>query len=202
MLTRNITRRGLILGGLALTAAFIGGCGGRGRPADPLPSVDLTTFPAGLGRGYPLATLEGADNREAGVQPGDTAPNFRLQLDNGDGLYLRDLVGRPVLINFWATWCGPCRLEMPDIVRHAQTDPDLVVVAVNVQEEVAQIEPFAQDFAMELPIARDANGEISNLYEVRGMPTTYFVDREGKVNAVWAGALSPARLEEMLAAIL
>ena len=194
------TRRRFLIGSLALAAA-LAGCG-RGQGGAPLPSVDLATFPAGLGRGFPLATLEGADNTGTGTGAGRKVPNFRIQLDGGDGLYLHDLVGRPVLINFWATWCGPCRLEMPDIVHHAATTPDLVVVAVNVQEALDQIRPFAEDFAMELPVVRDADGDIADLFNVRGMPTSYFVDREGTISTVWQGVLTPDRLEELLGKIL
>ncbi len=197
------TRRTFLLGAMGIAAAaHISACGGRTDAAGVLPSVDLAGFPAGLGRGYPVATLEGVDNSDTGTRPGATAPNFRMQLESGEGLYLKDLVGRPVLINFWATWCGPCRLEMPDIVRQASLHPDLVVIAVNVQEAIDQIAPFAEDFAMELPIARDVDGKLSDLFEVRGMPTTYFIDRDGKISTVWVGVLTPAKLEEFLELIL
>jgi thiol-disulfide isomerase/thioredoxin len=202
-MTVQSTRRTFLLGSLALAVtALMPGCAGGNQPAAPLPSVDLAAFPAGLGRGYPLVKLEGVDNAATGARAGDTVPNFRMQLESGEGLYLHDLMGRPLLINFWATWCGPCRLEMPDIVRQSAAQPDLVVVAVNVQEKLDQIAPFAEDFNMQLPIARDADGALSNLFEVRGMPTTYFVDRQGKITTVWAGVLTPTKLEDFLAPIL
>src|SRR5690606_21373526 len=108
----------------------------------PQPSVTLDAFPTELGRGFPTGNLTGADNSAAGIDVGDTAPNFRMQLDDAKGLYLSDLVGRPILINFWATWCGPCRLEMPEIVHYADTAGDLLVIAINVQEELEPVAAF------------------------------------------------------------
>lgn len=184
-------------------AAALSACGGRNSTsAQPLPSVDLATFPDGLGRGFPRATLDGISRPVTLRGSGDLAPNFRLQLDDGAGLYLHDLQGRPILINFWATWCGPCRLEMPDIVHHARVQPELVVIAVNVQETIDPIQAFAADFAMTMPIARDEDGKIRDLYAVRGMPTSVFIDRAGVVQTIWTGLLTPRKLDELLEGIL
>jgi thiol-disulfide isomerase/thioredoxin len=186
---------------LAPIAALLAACGSQSS-GPLLPSVSLDTFPTGLGRGFPLGTLEGADNSETGIEPGDRAPNFRMQLNEEQGLYLSDLVGRPVMVNFWATWCGPCRLEMPEIVQHANNTPELVVIAVNVQETEEPITAFAEDFTMTMPVVRDVDAKIRDLYEVRGMPTTVFIDRDGKVSTYREGVMSPRMLEELLAPIL
>ena len=182
-------------------AAFTAACN-RAKAGDPLPSVNLDTFPEGLGRGFPIGTLVGADNADTGINKGDTAPNFRMQLNDEQGLYLSDLVGRPVLINFWATWCGPCRLEMPEIVHHAETNADLIVLAINVQETEELVAAFAEDFEMKMPVVRDENAAIRDLYKVRGMPTSVFIDRAGKVSTYRPGVMSPKMLEELLAPIL
>jgi thiol-disulfide isomerase/thioredoxin len=188
---------------LLLLALALSGCGANPGAAAPpeAATVSVDALPEGLGRGYPLAAPVDGD-ANTGLEVGEHAPNFRLTLDDGRALSLHDLAGRPVLINFWATWCGPCRIEMPELVRTAEATPELVILAVNVQEELEQIEAFAGDFQMTMPIPRDAQGEIRNLYQVRGMPTSYFIDREGIIRAVWAGALSPNRLEELLGQIL
>lgn len=188
--------------GAAPIAAMLVACGGRNANVTPLASVDLSEFPTGLGRGYPRATLEGLGRPTPLRGTGVVAPNFRLQLDDGQGLYLHDLQGRPVLINFWATWCGPCRLEMPDIVHQSRTNGDLVVIAVNVQEPLDPIAAFAADFTMDMPIARDEEGAIRDLYAVRGMPTSIFIDRAGLVQTIYTGALSPSKLTELLMGIL
>ena len=196
--SRRTITRGLLVAPFALMLAACG----NDTPNEPLPSVSLDTFPTGLGRGFPVGNLRGVDNRATGLAAGDTAPDFRMQLSDDQGLYLSDLVGRPVLINFWATWCGPCRLEMPEIVRHADTNEDLLVIAINVQEGEEPVAAFARDFNMTMPVVRDVDAEIRDLYEVRGMPTSVFIDREGKIATYYEGVLSPRRLEELLASIL
>lgn len=162
--------------------------------------IELETLPAGLGRGYPVVELDAANTRPV-VGVGGEAPDFRLRLDDGRYVALHDLRGRPVLINFWATWCGPCRLEMPGILNHAQSNPDLVVLAVNVQETIAQVEPFVEEFQMTMPVVLDASGELRRLYQVRGMPTSVFIDARGKVAVIWAGMLSADLLQEIVADI-
>jgi thiol-disulfide isomerase/thioredoxin len=199
--TLPISRRAL-LQSLALfsLAGVMSACGSQN--SEPLPSVSLDTFPEGLGRGFPLGTLVGADNSATGINPGDIAPNFRMQLSDDQGLYLSDLIGRPILINFWATWCGPCRIEMPEIVHHAENTADLLVIAINVQEEEEPIAAFASDFHMTMPVVRDVDADIRDLYQVRGMPTSAFIDREGKIAAYREGVLTPSMLEEYLALIV
>lgn len=202
--TLAISRRTLLRGMLSVPlVAMLAACGNRGdQSGAPLPSVTLDTFPTGLGRGFPLGTLAGVDNSDTGINKGDMAPNFRLQLTGEQGLYLSDLVGRPLLINFWATWCGPCRLEMPEIVAHANKNPDLVVLAINVQEQQEAVAAFAGDFDMTMPVVRDADAEIRDLYRVGGMPTSVFIDRDGKVATYWMGVMSPSKLEELVTGIL
>jgi cytochrome c biogenesis protein CcmG, thiol:disulfide interchange protein DsbE len=196
------------MAGVLLVLALLVGCssarsaGDGQNPAGSVSSLLIEDFPEGLGRGYPLAVTAGIDNKGTGVNMSDTPPNFYLELEDGRKLSLHDLRGRPVMINFWATWCGPCRLEMPDIVRQSEAHKDLVVLAINVQEELEAIQPFAEDFTMSMPVVRDAGGDIRTLYELRGMPTSIFIDRQGKIAATWAGLLTPAQLEQMLEKIL
>lgn len=187
---------------LLIALAVLSGCGSNRNSAAAgiAPTVTLDEMPSGLGRGYPIATP--ANNDDTGIGIGDRAPNFRLTLDDGRTMTLHDMEGRPILINFWATWCGPCRIEMPEILRTANETPELVVLAVNVQEDLEPIQAFAADFDMAVVIPRDQDGDIRTLYQVRGMPMSYFIDRNGVIRAVWAGVLTPARLEELLNQIL
>jgi thiol-disulfide isomerase/thioredoxin len=198
LIPRRTILRGLLCAPLA---ALLIACGDQSQPSEPLPSVSFDTFPTELGRGFPAGTLAGADNSATGTSPGDVAPNFRLQLSDDQGLYLSDLGNRPILINFWATWCGPCRLEMPEIVHHATANTELLVIAINVQEQLSPIKAFAEDFNMTMPVVQDTDGEIRDLYQVRGMPTSIFIDREGKVSTYWEGVLSPSKLKEFLTLI-
>jgi thiol-disulfide isomerase/thioredoxin len=179
---------------------------GRGSTANELEAaasaITVDTLPEGLGRGFPIATVDDVDNRNTGVDTGELAPDFRLIFTDGRSLTLRDLQGRPVMLNFWATWCGPCRLEMPEIVQQSEAHGDLVVLAINVQEELEPIQAFTEDFHMSMPVVRDEAGGLRKLYQIRGMPTSVFINREGKIVKTWAGLLTPGLLAELLDDIL
>jgi thiol-disulfide isomerase/thioredoxin len=195
--------RSLLFVCLVLLAASIllAACGrDEGRSASG-PSIAVEDLPAGIGRGYAEVQAEG---KAAGAPPalGEPASDFRLVLDDGRSLSLQSLHGRPVLINHWATWCRPCRAEMPLLVQAARDHPDLVVIAANLQEARSQVEPFAAEFALDLPVVMDTNGALRDLYAVRGLPTTYAIDREGRIAGVHPGALDADDLEALLAKVL
>lgn len=164
-------------------------------------TITLEELPVGIGRGFPVASLSEIEGNRVIATQGEVAPNFRMVLDDGTYLSLADLQGRPVMINFWATWCGPCRVEMPDIVELANQDEELVVLAVNVQEELAQLEPFTKEFGMTMPVVRDSDAALRQLYDVRGMPTSVFIDREGQIDTIWRGFLTEDALEGFVAEI-
>lgn len=191
----------LLLGGWLLVGLVVAGCGWSGATAAEASNVTIDELPIGLGRGYLIAGLDGIDNDDAGLQYGEQAPNFRLQTDDGRHFSLADLQGRPVLINFWATWCPPCRREMPDIVKAATTHPQLVVLAVNVQEEHELVQAFAETFQMTIPVVRDAEGDVRDAYDVRGMPTSVFIDKKGRIATIWTGFLTPELLDKFVTGI-
>lgn len=201
--TRQPTRRhsdSFILAALLALLLLLGACSARPAPrAAPAAgdAITLAALPTSVGRGFPTAQLD-QSAQAGGLAEGETPPNFQLLLDDGRRLSLQDLRGQPVLINFWATWCGPCRLEMPEIVQVAATNDDLVVLAINVQETMEQIQPFAEEFQMMLPVVRDTDGALRNLYEVRGMPTSVFIDRKGKIFTIWTGVLTGKLLQDLL----
>ena len=168
-------------------------------PSENAPSdfnaTPLEEFPAELGSGFPVAdrVAEG----DTGV--GDPAPNFAFILADGRGADLASLRGKPVVLNFWATWCGPCRAEMPDLVALHEGNADVVVLEVNVREELAAIEDFAAEFGMTMPVVLDQEGEIGRAYGVRNMPTTVFIKADGTIGARWPGFLAGEQLTEFVA---
>jgi len=166
--------------------------------------MTVDELPLGLGQGYLLAGLDEMEADQTGLQQGDLAPNFQLQVDDGRHLSLRDLQGRPVLLNFWTTECGHCRAGMAQLVdtaNHQATSDELVVLAVNMQEELQQIRPFTEKMAMTMPIVLDSDGALRQQYAIKGTPTSVFIDKEGKIAAVWSGVPSKKFLKKFLSEI-
>lgn len=193
----------LLLAALSALALFISACGG-GAQADAagVQTIAFESLPEGMGRGYPVVSLEGIDNAKNGTDSGDHAADFVLTLEDGSQLRLSDLQGRPVMLNFWATWCPPCRQEMPDIIKAYETaDNDLVVLSINERENIDAVKPFAEAFGISMPVALDEDGRLADIYGVRGMPTSVFINRDGVVVAKWSGFISPDVLGAMLDSI-
>lgn len=135
---------------------------------------------------------------------GRRAPDFTLPSLEGEDLTLSAFAGRPVLINFWASWCPPCREEMPHLQAAAEADRELVVLAVDAthtERNVAQVAAFVEEFGLNFPVVLDRDGAVNELYLVRALPTSYFVDRSGIIRAKYLGALTPAALQEFLQVI-
>jgi peroxiredoxin len=141
------------------------------------------------------------------VSGGVQAPDFALATADGKKVALAGLKGKVVLLNFWATWCPPCREEMPSMERLHQEfrEQGLAVLAVNIQESPKQVARFMRDFRLTFPAVLDGDATVSGLYGVRGLPSTYLVDRTGRVvgQAVgardWAGAPAKALVRSLLA---
>jgi peroxiredoxin len=143
----------------------------------------------------PAALL--APGMEVSPKAGDLAPNFLLETLDGGEIRLSDLRGKGVIVNLWATWCGSCRKEMPQIVAayDRYQEEGLEIIAVNVQESRSIIRPFVEDFGIEFPVALDRRGAVSDEYRITALPTTYFVDRDGVVREVFQGSF-PERLQD------
>ena len=121
---------------------------------------------------------------------GFLAPDFRLQTPEGGEVQLAALRGQPVVLNFWASWCPPCRAEMPDLERlHQQyASEGLVVLGIDQGESAEVVMRFARDTVQTtFPLALDRQLEVGTLYEVRALPTTFFVDAEGRIRDIKIG---------------
>lgn len=113
------------------------------------------------------------------------APLFGLPDLNGKRIQLKELRGKLVFLNFFATWCGPCREEMPGMDRlfRAYQDRGLMVLAVNMQESAKTVRPFVQELKLSFPAVLDAKGSVSHEYGIRALPVSFLVGRDG--NLLW-----------------
>jgi thiol-disulfide isomerase/thioredoxin len=144
------------------------------------------------------------EGQSVGAERGKVAPDFVLQTVDGSTVRLSDFAGRPVFVNFWATWCTPCRKEMPEIIdaQRRYADSGLAVIAVNAMEDRDTAAGFVREFGMEFPSALDFRGEVALAFRATGLPTSYFIDRDGVIRAVFFGPLSSEQMDEQLKKIL
>ena len=133
-----------------------------------------------------LADQLGLKVFEAGVD----APDFELEFLDGERRALSEFRGNVVFLNFWATWCPPCRQEMPSMqaLHERYAESGLAVLAVDLQEADATVRKFVDDFHLSFSILLDTEGRIGGMYGVRSIPTTYIIDRKGMVLAGAVGA--------------
>ncbi len=127
------------------------------------------------------------------------APSFELESLSGELVRLEDFRGQHILLNFWATWCGPCRLEMPAFQdRFKEHGGDLQIVAVNFDEPQHEVQNFVDELGLTFEILLDPGAEIQRLYQVRGYPTSYFVDAEGVIRVIHIGLMTEGQLDDYL----
>ena len=140
-------------------------------------------------------------------QVGFAAPDFTLETSNGETVTLSELQGNAVLVNHWATWCPPCRAEMPAMQKlyDEYKDQGFVILAVNstVQDNPLDIPPFLEEYGLTFPILLDQTGEVARAYQIRSLPSSYFINRLGIITEVVIGgpmseALLRTRIEEAL----
>ena len=141
------------------------------------------------------------------AKEGFSAPDFKLDLLDGGTITLSELKGKVVLVNFWTSWCPPCRKEMPAIesVYRSYKDLGLIVIGLNLtaQDSKQAAALFAQEVGVSFPIALDLDNSVGILYRVTALPTSFFIDRNGVIRSVIVGgpmseALIQSKVEELL----
>jgi peroxiredoxin len=153
----------------------------------------------GFNRSSPASVdMAQAGNVPAAPKVGSPAPDFELERLSGEPLSLADLQGQPVVINFWATWCIPCEIEMPLLQDRFEKNHDLRVLAVNFAEPAADVQAFVDQHGLTFDVLLDPRAIVQSAYRVRGYPTTYFIDSQGIVQAVHIGILLDKQLDGYL----
>lgn len=129
-----------------------------------------------------------------GPKVGTAAPDFTLKDLNGKSVSLKDFKGRPVMVNFWASWCGPCKVEMPDM-QAAQEElgkgAGFVILAINLGENKSTAEGFLTQNKFDFLALLDRDRSVAqNKYRLIGLPTSFFIDKQGVIREIQTGPLA------------
>jgi peroxiredoxin len=139
-----------------------------------------------------------------GIKPGNKAPDFDLKTIDGETMRLSDLKGNVVFINLWATWCPPCRAEMPEMVRyyneHSSEKIEILAVNLTDSDSEKEVKQFADDYKINFPILLDTEGKVGDLYKTVSIPTTFIVDKKGIIREKHIGPMSYEMMEEFVKA--
>lgn len=180
---------GILLGGVIGWVVFFGLPGRAAQPADQIPTATAAEGEADLA---PVVLNE--------LSVGSPAPDFSLDTPGGDSMRLSDQQGNVVLLNFWATWCAPCRTEMPLLQSAFEqyADDGLVILGVDFDESADEVQTFADQLSLSFPLLLDPGGVVQSLYRVPGYPTSVMIDREGTLIAYHIGGLNAQQLDAYL----
>jgi thiol-disulfide isomerase/thioredoxin len=146
----------------------------------------------------------GRQEAAVGINVGEIAPDFTLLDLEGKEVRLGEFRGKVVFVNFWATWCPPCRAEMPDIesLYQEHKDKGLVVIGIDISESEATVRQFVQRGGYSWTFVLDSDGAVAASYNIRAIPTSFFIDREGVIQAVNIGAMTKKGIEATLAEVI
>ncbi|MBT2655969.1 redoxin domain-containing protein [Bacillus sp. ISL-18] len=139
-------------------------------------------------------TATEASAAKEGLSIGAAAPDFELKTLTGDNVKLSDLKGKKVMLNFWATWCPPCKAEMPEMEQFSkQLNKDTVILAVNIDPQL-DVQGFVNENKITFPILLDAEDKVNEAYQILSIPTTYFINSKGIIQNKYTGSM---KLENM-----
>lgn len=138
---------------------------------------------------------------------GKPAPDFMLSTLDSVDVSLSQFHGRPVLINFWASWCTPCREEMPELVRayEAHKTEGFVILGLNLtySDSLPDVQAFVKEFKITFPVPLDKDGAVAErLYQIPGIPTSIFINRDGTIERIQVGVMNGKQIKEYIAEIL
>lgn len=139
-----------------------------------------------------LIAVIGCEPSRPEVAVGSPAPDFTVRTLDGERVSLSDLKGKTVVLNMWATWCGYCRIEMPEMedAHQKYQDQGVVILALNVQESYSRVKQFIEEEGFTFSVWLDSDGSVAKAYRVSGLPTTFFIDGDGVLQHRQLGQLT------------
>ena len=139
------------------------------------------------------------NNDQTGIAVGDKAPDFTVGKMEGNEVKLSDYKGKKVFLNFWATWCPPCKAEMPHMQSFYEEKPENVeILAVNLEESNRKAKDFADQYKLTFPILMDEDGTVGEAYEVYTIPTTYVLNEDGTVHQKIVGPMDVPMMKNLI----
>jgi peroxiredoxin len=144
-----------------------------------------------------LAALAAAGIAQASVAPRAPAPDFTLRQIDGPNLRLGEQRGRVVMVNFWATWCGPCRVELPQLARlhEKYAAAGFLMLGVNIDDDPAQARSLAARLGLKFPVLLDTDKKVVGAYDLNAMPASVLIDRDGRVRQLYRGYREGAEVQ-------
>ncbi len=132
------------------------------------------------------------------------APELELTTLDGQTASLADYRGQVLIVNLWATWCPPCKAEMPDLRAYYEDHKDegLTLVAINIQEPADRVRPFVEAYGLTFPVWLDPEGQSTMAFRTQGLPSTFVIDPEGRIRLIWYGRTSRELLEQYVTPLL
>ena len=154
---------------------------------------------------YSETTLSDATS-QIGLQEGNRAPDFTLQTLDGVEMKLSDMLGKLVFLNFWTTWCPPCKAEVPHLQEfyEEQKDNNVEVIAVNLttsEKKADNVGEFVKEYGLTFPVLLDNKGDVADTYQILTIPTTYVIDTQGIVRKRIVGPLDKEQMVKLIGSL-
>lgn len=167
---------------------------------------DHTSKPTEAEKTVQEAQPSGQKSAKIGFQEGNRAPNFELQTLDGKQISLSDMKGKRLILNFWATWCPPCKAEMPHMQKFYQEQKgnNIEILAVNLttgEKNPKDVAKFVKDYGLTFPILLDSSGEIGEAYQAFTIPTSYIIDSHGIIKKKIVGPMDKGMMTELIKSI-
>jgi peroxiredoxin len=149
----------------------------------------------------PENTSQATTTKSDGLKIGAKAPDFELKTLTGETVKLSSLKGKKVMLNFWATWCPPCKAEMPEMEKfYKESGKDIVILAVNIDPQL-DVKGFVGKNGITFPILLDADDHVNETYQILSIPTTYFINSKGVIQNKFTGGMNEAAMKKYTSAL-